>query len=370
MTLVVDVKHRLGSFDLEARFETHGNLTALFGPSGSGKTSLVNMIGGLLRPAQGKISAEGRVFVDTQARLFVPKHRRRIGYVFQDARLFPHLTVAQNLGYGRWFAPPSERYADLDQIVSLLGIGHLMSRKPTALSGGEKQRVAIGRALAASPRLILMDEPLASLDDARKAEILPYIERLRDAFAIPVVYVSHSIAEVARLASDIVVLDEGKVAAVGPAVEIMLRTELLPREDRAEGGALLEMEVVARDEAFDIGVLRSAAGEMHVPGLKAALGARVRLRVRARDVMLALERPQRISGLNVLSGRVVSVEQQRGPHVDVIVDCSGQRIVARITRLSAETLPITPGIQVFAIVKSVSFDGSTAGPVRPRVEMS
>ncbi|MGE0279159.1 MAG: molybdenum ABC transporter ATP-binding protein [Rhizobiaceae bacterium] len=370
MMLLVDVRHRLGSFDLEARFETYGQLTALFGPSGSGKTSLINMIGGLLRPDDGHIEANGWVFVDTTKRIFVPKYRRRVGYVFQDARLFPHLTVAQNLRYGRWFTPAAERYADLDQIVTLLGIERLLDRRPTSLSGGEKQRVAIGRALAASPKLVLMDEPLASLDEARKAEILPYIERLRDELKIPIVYVSHSIAEVARLASDIVVLDKGKVSAVGPTAEIMLRTDLLPSEDRAEAGAVLEMDVVERNERFDIGVLRSAAGQMRVPGLRAGVGDRVRLRVRARDVMLALEKPARISGLNVLKGRVLSLEKSQGAHVDVIVDCNGQAIVARITRLSAEALPITPGIQVFAVVKSVSLDGSSAGPVRLRVEIS
>jgi len=370
MTLLVDVRHKLGSFDLEARFESHGQLTALFGPSGSGKTSLINMIGGLLRPTTGRIEANGQVFVDTRARVFVPKHRRRIGYVFQDARLFPHMTVAQNLRYGSWFTPAAERYADLDQIVRLLGIEHLMDRRPTSLSGGERQRVAIGRALVASPRLILMDEPLASLDEARKAEILPYIERLRDELQIPIVYVSHSIGEVARLASDIVVMDKGKVTAVGATADIMLRTDLFSYENRAEEGAVLEMDVVARDERFDIGVLRSEAGEMRVPGLKALVGDRVRLRVRARDVMLALEKPERISGLNVLKGSVLSLEKSQGAHVDVIVDCNGQSIVARITRLSAQTLPITPGIKVFAVVKSVSLDGSSAGPVRPRVETS
>jgi molybdate transport system ATP-binding protein len=366
----VDVRHRLGQFELEARFETKGKLTALFGPSGSGKTSLINMIGGLLRPASGRIEASGRVFVDTPAGVFVPRHRRRVGYVFQDARLFPHLTVLQNLNYGRWFTPAAERYADLDQIVALLGIGHLMGRRPTALSGGERQRVAIGRALAASPRLILMDEPLASLDEARKAEILPHIERLRDELEIPIVYVSHSIAEVARLATDIVVLDRGKVAALGPTADIMLRTGLLAGEEQGEGGAVLGMEVVSKDQRFDIGVLRSVAGEMRVPGLKAAIGDHVRLRVRARDVMLALDRPERISGLNVLSGDVVSVEHMQDAHVDVLVDCSGERIVARITRLSAETLPIRPGTRVFAIVKSVSLDGRVAASVRPRTETS
>ena len=265
--------------------------------------------------------------------------------------------------------PTSTRYADIGQIVALLGIGHLMERNPTALSGGEKQRVAIGRALAASPRLILMDEPLASLDDARKAEILPYIERLRDEVKIPIVYVSHSMAEVTRLASDIVILDGGKVAAAGPIADVMLRTDLLPREDQAEGGALLDMEVAGQDAAFEISLLRSAAGEIRVPGLHRAIGARVRLRVRARDVMLALERPRAISGLNVLTGRVLSLGVPHGAHVDVTVDCNGQSILARITRFSAQTLGIQPGLQVFAIVKSVSFDSGTAGPAQAAVAL-
>ena len=225
MSLQVDIRHRLGAFSLDATFETSGRLTALFGPSGSGKTSLVNLIGGLLRPDEGRIVADGRVLVDTAARIFVPKHKRRIGYVFQDARLFPHMTVGQNLRYGRFFTPAAERYSDMDGVVELLGIGHLLDRRPGLLSGGEKQRVAIGRALLASPRLILMDEPLASLDDRRKAEIMPYIERLRDETKIPIVYVSHSVAEVARLATDIVVLDEGKVGGIGPD----LRNPAAPR---------------------------------------------------------------------------------------------------------------------------------------------
>ena len=198
MTLSVAVRHRLGAFELDAAFESGGRLTALFGASGSGKTSLVNIIAGLIRPDKGRIAVDGRVLVDTATRSFVPKHKRRIGYVFQDARLFPHMTVGQNLAYGSWFAPRGERSADREKVVELLGIGHLLQRKPDLLSGGEKQRVAIGRALLASPLLILMDEPLASLDEARKAEILPYIERLRDETRVPIVYVSHSVAEVAQ----------------------------------------------------------------------------------------------------------------------------------------------------------------------------
>ncbi len=245
MTLLVDVRHRLGAFELDAAFETSGRLVALFGPSGSGKTTLVNLIGGLMRPSEGKIAVDGSTLVDTAAGIFVPRHKRRIGYVFQDARLFPHMTVSQNLRYGRWFAPAGERYADFGHVVELLGIGQLLERRPSLLSGGEKQRVAIGRALLASPKLVLMDEPLASLDEARKAEIMPYIERLRDETKIPIVYVSHSVAEVARLATDIVVLAGGKVTASGSTSEILQRLDLLPEEERGEGGAVLDMEVAA-----------------------------------------------------------------------------------------------------------------------------
>ena len=250
MTLAVEVRQRLGAFTLDAAFASGGRLTALFGPSGAGKTALVNLIGGLARPDRGRIEVEGRVLVDTARRVFVPMHRRRIGYVFQDARLFPHMTVRQNLAYGRYFTPAGERYADAGAVVEMLGIGHLLERRPAGLSGGERQRVAIGRALIASPRLILMDEPLASLDDARKAEILPYVERLRDEGRIPIVYVSHSVAEVARLATDVVVLSGGRVAASGPAADVLARLDLVAGEGQGEAGALIDLEVVAHDRAF------------------------------------------------------------------------------------------------------------------------
>ncbi|MGN6143548.1 MAG: molybdenum ABC transporter ATP-binding protein, partial [Mesorhizobium sp.] len=223
MTLAIDIAHRQGNFMLETQFESAGRLTALFGPSGSGKSSLINIIAGLAKPERGRVVVDGRVLVDTEKRVFVPRHKRRVGLVFQDARLFPHMSVAANLRYGRFFTPAAERYARQDAVVDLLGIGALLDRRPSGLSGGEKQRVAIGRALIASPRLILMDEPLASLDEPRKAEILPYIERLRDETKVPIVYVSHSVAEVAQLATDVVLLSAGKVAASGPAADVLQR---------------------------------------------------------------------------------------------------------------------------------------------------
>jgi molybdate transport system ATP-binding protein len=356
MSLNVDIRRRLGAFSLDATFETSGRLTALFGPSGSGKTSLVNLIGGLLRPDEGRIVADGRVLADTAARIFVPRHKRRIGYVFQDARLFPHMTVRQNLRYGRFFTPASARYGDVDGVVEMLGLGHLLDRRPGLMSGGEKQRVAIGRALLASPRLILMDEPLASLDDRRKAEIMPYIERLRDETKIPLVYVSHSVSEVARLATDIVVLDEGRVAAAGPTSEILQRLDLLPEEERGEGGAVLEMRVTGRNEAFGMSSLASRAGEIHVAGLDVEAGATIRVRIRARDVIVATERPRGLSALNILAGNIAGVSSGNGHFADVLIDCNGEIITARITRQSAEMLGLAAGLDVFAVIKSVTFD--------------
>src|SRR2546421_3506551 len=202
--LTVAVEHHFGGFVLDAAFDSAGGLTALFGRSGAGKTSLVNAIAGLIRPDRGYVALDGTVLTDTERGVFVPARRRHIGYVFQEGRLFPHLTVRQNLLYGRWFAPQAKRGDDLDRVVNLLGIAGLLDRRPGRLSGGEKQRVAFGRALLADPRVLLMDEPLSSLDETLKAEILPYIERLRDQSKIPIIYVSHSIAEVARLATTVV----------------------------------------------------------------------------------------------------------------------------------------------------------------------
>ena len=223
MNLEVDVYRRLGAFTLDVRFTTDGGLTALFGRSGSGKTSLINIISGLLRPDRGRVAVDGKVLVDTARGVFVPAHRRRLGYIFQEPRLFPHLNVRQNLLYGHWFTPEKQRRERLERIIELLGIGGLLSRGPSLLSGGEKQRVAIGRALLASPHLLLMDEPLASLDEARKAEILPYLERLRDESRVPIVYVSHSVPEITRLATTMVLLSDGRVATTGTVSEIMGR---------------------------------------------------------------------------------------------------------------------------------------------------
>jgi molybdate transport system ATP-binding protein len=361
MSLAVDVTHRFGSFLLEANFVSEGRLTAFFGRSGAGKTSLVNIIAGIVRPDRGRIVLDDTVLVDTQRRIFVPKYRRRVGYVFQEGRLFPHLTVRQNLLFGRWFTAKRERQIGLDQVLDLLGIAHLLDRRPGALSGGEKQRVAIGRALLTSPRLLLLDEPLASLDDTRKEEILPFIERLRDEAEVPIVYVSHSISEVTRLATTVVVILDGRIAAVGPPTDVLGREGLLDAHDAGEAGTLIEAVVAEHDPSFGLTTLRSPAGVLQAPRLDLPIGTPVRVRIRARDVMIATARPDGLSALNLLSGRVTALDGSGEGSVAVGLDCGGVRLTARLTRKSVDTLRLAPGREVYAVIKSVALDRESLG---------
>jgi len=359
--LSVAVGHRQGAFALSARFETPGGVTALFGRSGSGKTTLVNAIGGLLRPDRGRVALGDTVLLDTERGLFVPRHRRRIGIVFQEGRLFPHLSVRQNLLFGRWFAPRDEEGVDVGMVVDLLGIGPLLGRRPAGLSGGEKQRVAIGRALLSKPRLLLMDEPLAALDDQRKAEILPYIERLRDEAGVPIVYVSHSVAEVARLADTLVVLDRGRVSAAGPAADMLARLNVAPLAEARDAGAVLDARVAAQDEHFGLTTLTTAAGTLRVPRIALSVGAMLRVQVPARDVMLSLGAPSRSSALNVFPAVVVEIlpaGDAAGPAAALRLDCNGVALLARVTRLSVVEMGLAPGVPVFAAIKSVALDTS------------
>ena len=360
--LEVDVACRLGALDLQVAFSTAGEVTALFGRSGAGKTTVINCIAGLLRPDRGRIVLDGEPLLDTGRGIDVPRHRRRIGYVFQDARLFPHLTVRRNLLYGRWFAQRAHRRGSLDEVVELLGIGPLLERRPGLLSGGERQRVAIGRALLAGPRLLLLDEPLASLDQARKAEILPYLERLCREAGLPILFVSHALDEVARLASTMVLLSGGRVAATGPVGEVMARLDLGIASGDLAGGALLHVQVVGRRAPHGLTVLAHPAGEIEVPGLDLPCGRAVRLRVDARDVVLALGSVPLagISIRNQLRARVVALGPPTNGTTEVGLDVAGEALRARITTASAEALQLRPGLEVLALVKSVALGPDAA----------
>ncbi|AFL53925.1 molybdate transport system ATP-binding protein [Sinorhizobium fredii] len=354
MSLEVEARHRIGSFVIDAAFRSEGGVTALFGRSGSGKTSLINIIAGLLKPDAGRILLDGDVIADSKRRLFTPVHRRRFGYVFQEARLFPHLSVRKNLAYGRWFAAAGKSTSEFAKVVEMLGIGDLLERRPSTLSGGERQRVAVGRALLAAPRLLLMDEPLAALDEARKAEILPYLERLRDETRIPIVYVSHSVAEVARLAERVVVIEDGRVKASGAAAAILSRSTAAI--ERRETGALIEGVVDSHDATHNLTVVRAGECLIRIPHLVTAPGHRLRLYIAGRDVMLATTKLEGISALNVLRGTIVDLSPVHQGSIDVRVDCGGNIIVARITALSREALGLEPGKPVHVIIKTVALD--------------
>ena len=356
MTLEVAFRHTLGDFELDVEFEAPAGVTVLFGRSGSGKSTIINAVAGLVVPHEGRIAVDDVVLLDTAKRFALPPHRRRLGYVFQEDRLFPHLNVATNLTYGEWFArrrrDGGANVASFDQVVELLGIEHLLDRKPATLSGGEKQRVAIGRALLAQPQLILADEPLAALDEARKAEILPYFERLRDELAIPVLYVSHAAAEVARLATTVVALESGRITSVGPAVDVLADPSVLPTGVR-DAGAILNARVVAH---HDDGLSELVAGgvRLHLPRVDHPLGHIVRVRIAAQDVMLSRREPGEISALNVLRGTIEAIRAGDGPGALVSLDTPAGRLLARVTQRSVRALALVEGVECFAVVKTVA----------------
>ena len=355
MTLAVSLRHRFPGFELDVAFEAPPGATVLFGRSGSGKTTIINAVAGLLTPEAGRASVGDWVLFDRAAGVRLPPHRRRLGYIFQEGRLFPHLTVRRNLLYGRWFAPGVGDHggAEVDRVVDMLDLGRLLERRPGGLSGGEKQRVAIGRALLARPRLLLADEPLASLDDARKAEILPYFERLRDELSIPILYVCHSVAEAARLATTVVALQGGRIVQMGPAAELFSDPETAPALGVRAVGSILNGRV-ARLAADGLAEVSISGGMVVLPSDGLSLGAPLRVRVEAQDVMLALDRPERISALNILAATVLAVRPGRGPGVIVALAVGEEQLLARITRRSCEALGLKIGDACYAVVKSMS----------------
>lgn len=358
--LAVDIRHDFPGFALDARFEAPPGVTALFGRSGSGKTTVVNAVAGLLRPEAGRIALDGEALFDAAARRCAPPHRRRIGYVFQEARLFPHLTVRANLRFGGWFAPGRAAPGEFGRVVEMLGIGPLLARRPGALSGGERKRVAIGRALLARPRMLLMDEPLAALDEARKAEILPYLERLRDAAGVPILYVSHALPEVARLATTVVAMEAGRVVRAGPAAEVLSDPAAVPALGVRDAGAVLGGRVTGH-HADGLTEVETSAGPLLLPRLDAPAGARLRVRIAASEVILARARPEGLSALNILEAEVTALRLGEGGGAMVQLRAGDDLLLARVTRRSAEALSLVPGARCWCVVKSVAVARADVG---------
>jgi molybdate transport system ATP-binding protein len=352
----IEARFRLaiGSFTLsvDLRLPSRG-VIALFGPSGSGKTSLLRCFAGLRRAAEGRLVINGECWQDEGRRFFLPPHRRALGYVFQDANLFPHLDVRGNLEFGMRRVPPKQRRVAWDQAMELLGIGHLLSRATAGLSGGERQRIGIARALLSSPRLLLLDEPLASLDGARKKEILPYLARLHDELSIPVLYVSHAPDEVARLADHIVVMEDGRALASGPLVETLARLDL-PIRIGEGAGTVLDGAIAERDARWHLARVELDAGSLWVRDAGISIGSQVRVRVLARDVSIALQKSDS-SIANTLPAIVTDFGDDEHPALVLVRLRVGKEwLLARLTRRSAEHLNLSSGMRVWAQIKAVA----------------
>jgi molybdate transport system ATP-binding protein len=350
-TLSLNVTLERPGFALRVRHDLpFAGITALFGPSGSGKTTLLRVIAGLEREARGTVAFDGETWQTDRS--LVPAHRRRIGYVFQDGRLFPHLTVEQNLLFAARRAPHPA--IDLGAAVEALDLRPLLTRRTPSLSGGEQQRVAIARALLTSPRLMLMDEPLSSLDVARKKEIVPHIEKLPAMFGVPVLYVTHNVDEVARLANDVVLLAAGQVAAHGKVAAIFERTDLGGFTGGLDAGVVLRAQVTAYDRG--VATLRIGAQQLRVPMAAALVGATRPIRIHARDVAIATVRPEKLSIRNVLGARILKIETGTDFNVELLLDVDGEHLRARITRDALEELELSTGREVFALIKSVALE--------------
>lgn len=373
--LRIDAAKQLGAFGFACDLDLPlSGITAIFGASGAGKSTLVNLVAGLHRPDRGRIALGATTFFDGAGGVDLPVEQRGLGYVFQDARLFPHLSVRANLDYGRRRGAPDVGRIDVpfDAVVDLLGLRALLDRRPHTLSGGERQRVAFGRALLAYPRLLLMDEPLASLDGPRKAEVLPYIERLRDEFAIPILYVSHALDEVLRIATSLVLVDAGRVVNAGPIATVLNDPAAQRFFGGAEPGTLFFATVAAHDERYALSTLACDGFELRVPRVDVATGTAVRVRVPARDVSLALSRPSDVSILNRIEGGVETIGPAEGhpAYARVAVRVGpGTRLAVTITRESADRLALVPGLRVWCLVKSVQLDVGALALARGRAAL-
>ena len=356
MTNPIIVRFRLdyGAFQLAVDLSLPGSgITVLFGHSGSGKTTLLRCIAGLQRAQQGYLEINGNVWQDSERGVFLPTHKRPLGYVFQEANLFPHLTVAGNLQFGLKRIAKQSNTADLQHIVELLGIAHLLKRLPDCLSGGERQRVAIARALALNPQILLMDEPLASLDAKRKHEILPFLSRLHSELAIPVLYVTHSQQEVAQLADTLVIMEDGRVQASGPLAEMQSRLDVPLAQDR-DAATVWQATVSEHETDYYLTRVVFADGALSLPLVAAAVGTPLRVQIYARDVSIALEAPTATSILNVLPATVTGLADDHGGRTVVRLQVGNQALLAHITRKSALLLGLHADMAVYVQIKGTS----------------
>ena len=359
--LSVNITKVFGSFRLETQFEVEeGSITAIFGKSGAGKTSTINAIAGLTRPDVGVIQIGNTTLFDQNLRINLPIYKRQIGYVFQDDRLFPHMTVRNNLIYGTPKNRDVANSLNLTDITGLLELAPLLERRPRTLSGGEKQRVAIGRALLSNPKLLLMDEPLASIDVQHRFEILPFIQRVREKTGITIIYVTHALEEVIFIADQIILLSEGQVTAQGTVEEIMSRLDLHPMTSRFDAGAVISAIYSGYDREFDLGELSFDGGILRIAGLNAEIGIHLRAHIRARDVSLMLDKPKDTSVLNVFKGELIEIRHEDGPQLDLLINI-GTPLIARITRKSLNDLNLGIGSKVYAMIKAVAIDRRTLG---------
>ena len=364
--IAIDVQARRGGFKLDASatFSVSG-ITVILGPSGAGKTTLLRVLAGLEKGAIGSIRIGPLYWLDSAHNVFLAPHRRAMGFVFQDGRLFPHLTVRGNLDYAERRVRQRPRHLDRDQILRVFHIDKLVEQPSTTLSGGEIQRVAIARALLTNPLLLLMDEPLSALDLPRRAEALSYIERIPRLFGIPIIYVTHAIEEAAQLAETLAIMNNGRIVATGPASDILARLDLAPYLGRFEAGVILNGTVIGEDRAFGITIVDIDGTALQVPSLGMAKGQTVRLRIRARDVSIAMAKPQGLSIRNILDVRIEEIAEEEGSaFAELRLKAARQMLRARITRRSVSELELAPGKEVFALIKTIAVDRQLIGPHR------
>ncbi len=353
--LDVNIAHRFPDFNLNVTFQSGAKVTALFGPSGAGKTTILNAVAGLFTPDSGRVSLDGSVVFDRDKDVNHPPHLRSVGYVFQSPRLFPHMTVLQNMMYGTTGKMPS------DDIAQVLGIDHLLSRRPKHLSGGEQQRVAIARAVLRNPKLLLMDEPLSSLDADRRAAILPYLNQLAQSRDLPVLMVTHDMGEVAQLADHLVVLRDGQVIQSGAVSDVLSDPAAVPDIGVRNAGAVVTAVVTKAPSEDGLTQITLGGQSLYFPNIQRGVGATVKVRVLAQDVILAKTKPADISALNILSVTLKKISAGHGPGAAIQLSVGDQTLLARVTKRSVQALKLEAGQNIYAIVKATAISRGNIG---------